>query len=1369
MSRSGLVWLGAALLHSALVPGLVTAIQKPGPQDGVRPDFDIRLAPRQPSTPSAAVRAALDRLERQTGRALRPRTHPVTGAVRVLTADGHPLSEASGDPPAAVARRFVAANNDLLGLNPSEISTLTLLREYSSHNERLTHVVFDQIVDGITVFEGVVALHIDSSGAVRWLSSSASSTAGRQPPRLSAESAVSAAALDIRPETAFVPNARTAPEGPARATVFDRGPFKRDVEARLVYFPVGARLEPAWLVFIEPEGFPQAYDVIVSARDGSLLYRRNRYQYADGSGRVLQSAATQFLDPRRPDPRPLGLAPGCPPVANHLVRSLNTPFRDPATVLFDGGRLAGNNVHVFRGSVGTEGALGVFDVNVWSFDFAYNTAASAESTLFFAVNFAHDFYYDLGFDEAAGNFQVGNFGRGGIGGDSLNANARAPGRNNANIAVPADGESPTMNMFLFDGYPCWGADVDGDGSSDVDASLDLDIVLHEYHHGITFRVNPDWSGNEAGAIGEGGGDFFAYSVNEDVVLGEYSLSGGIRRVNAKTYADWYCFYGLICFVHDNGEIFANVLWDLRERFRHDLVGATEAAAVREVHQLYVDALKLSPPGPTMLDLRDAILAADNVRNPDVGTPSSLNYCRIWTAFSGRGMGVNAADTVSTGNNHVVADFTLPAICPAPAPPPQLSVSVTAPTAAEAGATNGGMTITRTGNTASSLVVSYLVGGTATAGSDYVPLPGTAVIPAGAASALLQIVPIDDVALESNETVTVTLQSMGPNYTLGSSSAGTVSILSEDVLPDLVLTALTLPSAAAAGSTVIATDTTANQDQGDARVTMTRFYLSSNTSIDAADPGIGGRSVPVLATGGSSSGSTTLTIPADTPAGSYYVIASADGDKTETETKEYNNTRLAIFRVGPDLVVSALTGPSRADGGASVVVTDTVRNQDPGAAGPSTTTFYYSVDAVLDAGDVAMTGTRAVGDLASGQSSTGSTTVTIPSGATVGTRYIIAKADGAQAVPESQEKNNTRAASILIGPDLTLSSLIVPARGGSGTSITVTDTTHNQGASGSGPSTTRFYLSKDYSLDAADVLLDGSRSVPGLASGSTSSGPTVVTIPAGTVPGTYSIFAKADADSAIAETSEYNNARSASIQIGPDLTLSSLVAPTRGGAGLSITVTDTVTNQGVGASAESTTRFYLSNDYSLSTSDLLLDGSRTVPGLDTGGTNSGSTVVTIPSSVAPGSYILFAKADGSGVVVETSESNNTRWATLQIGPDLILTTMTIPSSVVAGTVVTISDTLKNQGGGGSGASVIRYYLSTNFTLDVSDTLLDGVRASASLAPGASDAGSVSVTMPAGIAPGAYYVIAKADADAQVGETSEGNNTIFRSTQVKAPTQ
>ena len=70
--------------------------------------------------------------------------------------------------------------------------------------------------------------------------------------------------------------------------------------------------------------------------------------------------------------------------------------------------------------------------------------------LFYDVNFLHDWLYDAGFDEAAGNAQADNYGRGGAANDSMKAQAQdASGYSNANMTTPADGGRPRMRMYTF--------------------------------------------------------------------------------------------------------------------------------------------------------------------------------------------------------------------------------------------------------------------------------------------------------------------------------------------------------------------------------------------------------------------------------------------------------------------------------------------------------------------------------------------------------------------------------------------------------------------------------------------------------------------------------------------------------------------------------------------------------------------------------------------------------------------------------------------------------------------------------------------------------------------------------------------------------
>lgn len=99
------------------------------------------------------------------------------------------------------------------------------------------------------------------------------------------------------------------------------------------------------------------------------------------------------------------------------------------------------------------------------FDRAFDTSAgplvsqdqqmASITSLFYVINWLHDFWYDAGFTEGAGNAQDANYGRGGEDRDAILAeaqdNALGGSRNNANMATPADGLPPRMQVFLWSG------------------------------------------------------------------------------------------------------------------------------------------------------------------------------------------------------------------------------------------------------------------------------------------------------------------------------------------------------------------------------------------------------------------------------------------------------------------------------------------------------------------------------------------------------------------------------------------------------------------------------------------------------------------------------------------------------------------------------------------------------------------------------------------------------------------------------------------------------------------------------------------------------------------------------------------------------
>ena len=68
-------------------------------------------------------------------------------------------------------------------------------------------------------------------------------------------------------------------------------------------------------------------------------------------------------------------------------------------------------------------------------------------------------------------------------------------------------------------------------------------------------------------------------------------------------------------------------------------------------------------------------------------------------------------------------------------------------------------------------------------------------------------------------------------------------------------------------------------------------------------------------------------------------------------------------------------------------------------------------------------------------------------------------------------------------------------------------------------------------------------------------------------------------------------------------------------------------------------------------------------------------------------------------------NNVKFGTaIKVGPDLIESSTVVPTAAGAGFPLTVTDTVKNQGSSAAGPSTTSFYLSTNFSLDSTDTLL-----------------------------------------------------------------
>jgi hypothetical protein len=262
--------------------------------------------------------------------------------------------------------------------------------------------------------------------------------------------------------------------------------FLAPARVRPVYFPRGEALVAGHFVELQTAlRGEQAVMQYVVGGDGRVLYRRDATAHEVYKYRVWAEpgADQRPLDGPTADftPHPTG-EPGKGPdgfIEPLLVaiEGFNTNPEGGADPWLPAGAVEtrGNNVDAYIDHNDPDGLVledgefraqvsspGVFD---WTYDVEAGPVADQEqsmasiTSLFYINNWMHDWWYDSGFTEATGNAQQDNFGRGGEAEDPLKAEAQDAAldgaRNNANMATPADGASPRMQMYLWGGLQSW--------------------------------------------------------------------------------------------------------------------------------------------------------------------------------------------------------------------------------------------------------------------------------------------------------------------------------------------------------------------------------------------------------------------------------------------------------------------------------------------------------------------------------------------------------------------------------------------------------------------------------------------------------------------------------------------------------------------------------------------------------------------------------------------------------------------------------------------------------------------------------------------------------------------------------------------------
>ncbi|HPF74100.1 MAG TPA: M36 family metallopeptidase [Xanthomonadaceae bacterium] len=354
-------------------------------------------------------------------------------------------------------------------------------------------VRFDNRIDGVVVFRERVGVLINADGSLRSVGGSVSGANfanGKSSAafRMSEEDALQRMMRDmgVAEDLATATLQKSYTQGDylrfdlANASK-SRYRFADPARVRPVYFRLPGGLVPAYYGELQVQdrdtGETRAWSYVVDATWGKLLFRKDLVEQDAFTYRVYgESSApfTPFVGPQGRDgfPHPTGTPDGYQPasfVTPNDINLQNAPFsRNDPWLPAGATETTGNNVDAYADLDANDGFQGggadlrAATTTPGNFQYDYNhnldpldngtQSAAAVTNLFYLNNWLHDWFYDSGFDEPAGNAQTDNFGRGGSGGDSIRAEAQdSSGLNNANMSTPADGGRPRMQMYIFTG------------------------------------------------------------------------------------------------------------------------------------------------------------------------------------------------------------------------------------------------------------------------------------------------------------------------------------------------------------------------------------------------------------------------------------------------------------------------------------------------------------------------------------------------------------------------------------------------------------------------------------------------------------------------------------------------------------------------------------------------------------------------------------------------------------------------------------------------------------------------------------------------------------------------------------------------------
>lgn len=386
-------------------------------------------------------------------------------------------------------KTYLSDNTNNLGLSASDIKEWKITNEVFSKQSKVTHVYIQQQYKGIPIFNAVSNISIKDNKVFYFANSfikDLSSKVNATIPLLKPQTAITESVSQLR--LGSVGNILLLEEKNTNKFLFSKSDVSnQNIPVELIYQPIeDGTLKLSWMLNIDQLDGIHWWNIRIDANTGRILQKNDwgvgcgfdlkKVEHNHGfhakdfikknSKSISEKQSVMFLGEKY---NVFELPTESPNHGNRNVllnpqNPIASPFGWHDTDGVSGPEYTitrGNNVYAQLDDDSSNASFGYSpDGGVsLNFDFGLDLVGKSAETyrdasltnLFYVNNVMHDILYQYGFDEVSGNFQTNNYERGGKGMDPVIADGQdASGRNNANFATPSDGQSPRMQMFIWD-------------------------------------------------------------------------------------------------------------------------------------------------------------------------------------------------------------------------------------------------------------------------------------------------------------------------------------------------------------------------------------------------------------------------------------------------------------------------------------------------------------------------------------------------------------------------------------------------------------------------------------------------------------------------------------------------------------------------------------------------------------------------------------------------------------------------------------------------------------------------------------------------------------------------------------------------------